>query len=68
MQKHVLFLHRTGWYALEYVEHESRKGFVPDGESEYVTLVLVSQVEQSGAGDRVVVCQEPYHSGIMPLA
>ncbi len=45
---------RTRWYSLEYVEHENRKGFVPEGESEYVNLFLVSQVEQSRAGESIV--------------
>ncbi len=45
---------RTRWYSLEYVEHENRKGFVPEGESEYVNLFLVSQIEQSRAGESIV--------------
>jgi hypothetical protein len=45
---------RTRWYALEYLEHENRKGFVPDGESEYANLFLVSRVDRSGEDSKIV--------------
>ncbi len=41
---------RTRWLALQYVEQENRKGFVPDHESEYANLFLVRKVE-GGEGD-----------------
>ncbi len=45
---------RTRWYVLEYREHDNRKGFVPAGESEYVNLFLVSEVERGGEPAGVV--------------
>ena len=39
---------RTRWYVVGYREHENRKGFVPDRESEYTNLFLVSEVEWTG--------------------
>ena len=39
---------RTRWYVVGYSEHDNRKGFVPDRESEYANLFLVSEVERSG--------------------
>ncbi len=40
----------TRWLALEYVEHENQKGFVPSQEMEFTNLYLVSQVERLGEG------------------
>ncbi len=39
---------RTHWYVVAYREHENRKGFVPDHESEFTNLFLVSEVESTG--------------------
>lgn len=43
---------RLLWLALEYIERENTKGFVPDREMEYTNLYLVSQLEQSPDGSR----------------
>ncbi len=38
----------TRWLALEYVEHENQKGFVPTEDVEFTNLYLVSRVERLG--------------------
>jgi hypothetical protein len=39
---------RTRWYVVAYREHENRKGFVPDRDSDFTNLFLVSEVEWTG--------------------
>jgi len=39
---------RTRWYVVGYREHDNRKGFIPDQETEYANLFLVSEVERAG--------------------
>jgi len=38
----------TRWYLVGYREHTNRKGFVPDRETEYANLFLVSEVQRLG--------------------
>jgi hypothetical protein len=45
---------RTLWHVLEYVEHENRRGFVPDRESEYTNLFLVNEVERTDEQGAIV--------------